>query len=380
MAQHWATIWRQAMTRSFLNGKAFGWNKTVVFPFPAPASGTQLRLRFSNRFGTAPYEIGAVRIFAAGKACPVTLSGQEHFSIPTGGVTYSDPCELSVQRGEVVELRLYYTNAIHDSNMIEEYANLLPGNQTEKHADEPLRRPLLAKLLGAYNAIPAIEAVELLTAEPVKAIVAFGDSITAMSRWTKPLAARLAQAYPGEYALLNSGISGNCLLYEPGGMFGPVFGEMGTKRFSRDVLEISGLDTVILALGVNDVAYLNEQTAGQISVEAFSRAINAMTDTLHQRGVRVVMQTITPRLGVSITMGRYRPEMETLRLQLNAWIRSAGVFDYLFDAEAVVRDARPDGIYYAESLHQGDRLHPNAEGGRLLAEAYDLRKLTGKEG
>lgn len=379
MERHWATIWRQAMARSFLNGKAFGWNKTVVFTIPAPASGTQLRLRFSNRFGEAPYEIGAVRVFAAGKSCPVTLHGEERFSIPTGGVTCSDPCELSVQRGEAVELRLYYTNAIHDSNMIEEQANLLPCDQTAKRADEPLRRPILAKLLGAYNAIPAVEAIELLTAEPVRAIVAFGDSITAMSRWTKPLAARLAAAYPGEFALLNAGITGNCLLYEPGGMFGPVFGEMGTKRFQRDVLETPGLDTVILALGVNDVAYLNEQTAGQINLETFSRAIIFMTDTLHQRGVRVVMQTITPRLGVSITMGRYRPEMEALRLQLNAWIRSAGIFDYLFDADAIVREERPDGCYYADGLHKGDHLHPNAEGGRRLAEAYDLRKLTGKE-
>ena len=379
MEQHWATIWRQAMTRSFLNGRAFGWNKTVVLPFPAPASGAQLRLRFSNRFGEGAYEIGAVRVFAGGKSSPVTLCGQRSFEIPTGGVTSSDPCALPVQRGETIELRLYYTNAIIDSNMIEECANLLPGDQTAQRADEPLRRPLLAKLLGAYNAIPAVEAVELLTEEPVKAIVAFGDSITAMSRWTKPLAARLAAAYPGEYALLNSGITGNCLLYEPGGIFGPVYGEMGTKRFSRDVLEIPGLDTAILALGVNDAAYLNEQTAGQISLETFSRAISAMTDTLHQRGVRVVMQTITPRLGVSITMGRYRPEMEALRLQLNDWIRRAGVFDYLFDAEAVVREERPDGIYYAEGLHQGDRLHPNAKGGQLLADAMDLAKLTGKE-
>ena len=380
MEQHWATIWRQAMTRSFLNGRAFGWNKTVVLPFPAPASGAQLRLRFSNRFGEGAYEIGAVRVFAGGKSYPVTLKGEERFSIPTGGVTFSDPCELPVQRGETVELRLYYTNAINDSNMIEEQANLLPGDRTGQSGDEPLRRPLLAKLLGAYNAIPAVEAIELLTSEPMRAIVAFGDSITAMSRWTKPLEARLAAAYPGEFALLNSGISGNCLLYEPGGMFGPVFGETGTKRFSRDVLEISGLDTVILALGVNDAAYLKEQTAGQISLETFSCAITAMTDALHQRGVRVVMQTITPRLGVSITMGRYRPEMETLRLQLNDWIRSAGIFDYVFDAEAVVRDERPDGIYYAEGLHKGDHLHPNAEGGRRLAEAYDLGKLTGKEG
>ena len=67
-----------------------------------------------------------------------------------------------------------------------------------------------------------------------------------MSRWTKPLAARLAAAYPGEFALLNAGITGNCLLYEPGGVLGPVFGEMGTTRFQRDVLETPGLDTVIL--------------------------------------------------------------------------------------------------------------------------------------
>ena len=213
----------------------------------------------------------------------------------------------------------------------------------------------------------------------MRAIVAFGDSITAMSQWTRPLAERLAAAYPGEYALLNAGISGNCLLYERSDFFAPVFGDMGINRFARDVLETPDLDTVIFALGVNDVSYLNEKTAGQISLETFSRAVASMTDALHQRGVRVVAQTITPRLGVSIKMGRYRPEMEALRLQLNAWIRSAGIFDYLFDAEAVVRDERPDGFYFAEGLHQGDHLHPNAEGGRLLAEACDLEKLTGKE-
>ena len=71
--------------------------------------------------------------------------------------------------------------------------------------------------------------------------------------------------------------------------------------------------------------------------------------------------------------------MEALRLKLNDWIRSAGIFDYLFDAEAVVREQRPDGLYYAESLHQGDHLHPNEKGGRMLANAFDLNQLTGKE-
>jgi lysophospholipase L1-like esterase len=69
--------------------------------------------------------------------------------------------------------------------------------------------------------------------------------------------------------------------------------------------------------------------------------------------------------------------MEELRLRLNEWIRTAGIFDYVFDAEACVREERKDGCYFAEGLHQGDHLHPNAKGGKILADSYDLVQLTG---
>ena len=111
-------------------------------------------------------------------------------------------------------------------------------------------RCFLAKLLGAYNSIPAIEAVEVLIGEPAKAIVAFG---------------------------------------------------------------------------VNDVAYLNEKTARQINLPAYQEAVTDMVDELHRRGVRVCIQTITPRLGVARTMGKYDRNMEVLRLQLNDWIHNAGM-------------------------------------------------------
>ncbi len=375
MDAHWSMIWHQAMTCSFQEGKAFGWNKTVVFNIKAPAAGTGLRLKFSNRFGSVPYEFGSVVAFAGGQSCPITLRGQRCFSIAPGGLTTSDPAPLTVQRGEEIQIRLYYTNAILDSNMIEAQANLLKGDRTGQYGTEKQKKPLLARIMGVYNAIPSLEGVEIQTEEPVQAIVAFGDSITALSQWTK---GRLDKAYPGEYALLNSGISGNCLLYEPEGLFGAVFGEMGIKRFRRDVLEIPNLKVVIFGLGVNDVAYLSEKTVRQVSLEAFREAITGMVEELHRRGVRVVMQTITPRLGVAQTMGKYDRNMETLRLQYNNWIRSANLFDYLFDAEAVVREERPDGYYYGEGLHLGDHLHPNQTGGQKLADAFDLEKLTGR--
>lgn len=141
------------------------------------------------------------------------------------------------------------------------------------------------------------------------------------------------------------------------------------------MLEVPNLHTVIFGLGVNDVSYLTPETAGHISAKAFQEAVASIVDQLHERGVRVAMQTITPRLGVARTMGKYERPMEDLRLQLNDWIR--GNAD-LFDAEAVVRDQREDGWYFAEGIHQGDHLHPNAKGGQLLADAWDLEQLVGK--
>lgn len=378
MDAHWSMIWHQAMTQSFQEGKAFGWNKTAVFHIKAPAAGTQIRMKFSNRFGSVPYEFGSVAAFAGGQTCPITLRGQRSFSIAPGGLTTSDPAPLTVQRGEEIQIRLFYTNAILDSNMIEAEANLLKGDRTGQRGNEKFRTPLLAKILGAYNAIPSLEGVEIETEEPTQAIVAFGDSIVAQNRWTKALAVRLDQAYPGEYALLNSGISGNCLLYEPEGVFGSVFGEMGIKRFRRDVLEIPNLKGMIFGLGVNDVAYLSEKTVQQITLDAFRNEVTVMVEQLHRLGVRVVMQTITPRLGVIRKYGKYDRNMENLRLQYNDWIRHADLFDYVFDAEAVVREERPDGYYYGEGLHLNDHLHPNMAGAQKLADAFDLEKLTGK--
>ena len=380
MERHWARIWQQAMTQSFLNGRAFGKNKTIVFSVLSPAGGDRLRVRFSNRYGKAPSEIGALTLRIGKSLHHVTLNGKETFCVPIGAECVSDELAVSISAGEPIELRLYYTNCILDNNMIEEGATLLKGDHTKDAViSEQVQKPYLAMLLGAYNGIPAIEAVELYTAAPARAIVAFGDSITALSRWTKPLAKRLSDAYGGDYVLLNAGISGNCLLCERPGLFGPVYGRRGTVRFSDDVLAVPRLDAVILGLGVNDASYLSEKTKDTINDQAYIAAITDLTEQLHARGVRVIMQTITPRLGCAKYLGTFTPEMERLRLAWNAWIRSAGIFDYVFDAEAVVAEAHPDGLYYREGWHQGDHLHPNETGGKTLADSFDLNQLTGRK-
>ena len=369
-------IWKQAITQSPFSGKLFGRHKTAAFRVTVPAAGAALRLRFSNRYGKSPYVFGSVVVSLGGKDHTVTMDGKARFSVPTGGSCAGDPLTLPVNPGDEAEVRLYYETYVIDGNVIEENASLLPGDRTHTPCCAGgVKGAALLQKAGVYNAIPSLESMELLTDAPLKTIVAFGDSITAMSQWTKPLAKRLQTETDGQYVLLNAGISGNCLLYERPDFLAPMFGDMGVKRFDRDVLDTPNLHTVIFALGVNDVAYYTEKTKEQLSLDAFRSAVTKIVDTLHARGVKVVIQAITPRIGCSLVMGKYTKEMEVQRLRFNDWIRTAGIFDGVFDAEAVVRAETPQGIIFRDDLHRGDRLHPNKRGGQMLADAYELSML-----
>ena len=78
---------------------------------------------------------------------------------------------------------------------------------------------------------------------------------------------------------------------------GASYGEKGVSRFERDVLRFSGLCGVILALGVNDVAYYSQKTGAVISLEQYGSAVTDIVDRLHKAGVRVIAQTLPPRSG-----------------------------------------------------------------------------------
>jgi lysophospholipase L1-like esterase len=63
-----------------------------------------------------------------------------------------------------------------------------------------------------------------------------------------------------------------------------------------------------------------------------------------------------------------------MRATMNDWIHNGGAFDQVADYDAVLRDpATPDRIL--PSYDSGDALHPNDDGHRALAEAFDLSRF-----
>lgn len=371
----WTPVWHQAISGALMKGKLVGKKKTVCFRFESNHTSNTMRFCFSNRNADYPYEVGEMAVLVDGKAYPVTLNGKTAFSIQSGGRTYSDAIAVPVRKKENVEVRIFYKSFILDTNMIEESTTRHRDNAVNRTVLPKGERNLVEKLLKANCGVPLIESIEVEIEEPSHVIVAFGDSITAMGRWVRPLAKRLYDAYVNKFTLLNAGISGNCWLTVQDNAFAAALGKKGLERAAWDVFDLEHLHTVIFGLGVNDLACLTTDNKDLICFEKFTQTVAEFTEKLHARNVRVVMQTITPRCGCSL--GEFTEEMETLRCRINEWIRECGLFDYVFDADALIWNPEKPN-FFDDRYHQGDYLHPNEAGGKYLADSFNLSLLTGE--
>ena len=376
-AHAWAPLWSQAMAKTLFNGASFK-NTTSCFTFKSYVMGNSLRLRFNNRSGKKTVKIGSIVLWKNQNAYHVTLSQNASFEIPKADWVYSDILNLPIEMDDEIEVRIYFASSACDLNYTEMNAKIYRGNQTTQNEilSKPLRS-LMNKMMGLYQAVPVLDLIEIDTMQEPKVIVAFGDSITAVNHWVKPLRERIHHQYQNEFYLMNAGISGNCLLYEIMRPLANLFGRKGTDRFDTDVLSVEHLHTLIFALGINDMSYYHKNTKNIINFDNYTKALMKIADQIHARNTRIVVCTLTPRLGFKLL--KFTKEMELLRMQINEWIRSCGYFDVVFDMDAVIRDSKQPNVI-DERYQIGDHLHPNSVGGQKIADAFSLDQLMGLEG
>ncbi len=345
--------------------------------------GKQIRVRFSNAFGTNDVNINAVHLaLAAGAGSagsgdinpatdkPLTFRGAAKVVIPRGEAVLSDPVKFDLPAITNVAISIYFgeisaptitghpgsrtTSFIQSSNVLS--AASLPSATKTKHW---------------Y----ITTGVEVLADKASRAIVVLGDSITdgrgstddGQNRWPDVLALRLATNPPtANVSVVNMGIGGNAIF---GGL-----GPAAVKRFERDVLEQSGARYLIVFEGVNDLGGVSAAQAAPLT----TNLINAYSDFATKakaRGLRAYGATITPFGG----NGYYTEARETARQTINAWFRTNTVFDGVIDFDAAVRDpvtlTNFQAAFY-RGLNANDWLHLNPAGYQALAHAIDLNLFT----
>jgi lysophospholipase L1-like esterase len=336
----------------------------------------RLRLRFSNEDGSDTFVLGAVHVGIAGadgNVMPgsdhaVTFDGHQGVALPAGAPILSDPVDLPTDALDRLCISIHVPGTVpHTGHSLYQYVAGIPGDYT---AQAQLPQPRLMR-------VPAFVSEVESDAPGVDVVVTLGDSITegaqstanAFRGWPDRLAERLAADRTGrKWAVVNAGIGGNRLL-----RYGT--GPDALARLDRDVLSVPGVKTIILLEGINDIGrgFTTQGPTEPVTAEALEAADKQIVARAHEHGIRVIGATLTPYKGANYAS----KGGEAVRTALNDWIKTGGAFDGVIDFAPAVADPA-DPLSFARQYNDRDHLHPNDAGYQAMANAIDLKLITGK--
>ncbi|WSX58824.1 SGNH/GDSL hydrolase family protein [Streptomyces sp. NBC_00986] len=334
------------------------WRQSLRQVVRLTAGGERVRVRFSNAYGNSPVRIAAGSVAAGGVVVRLAFEGSPEGEMPARGELVSDSVQLAVEAGESVAVTLYFDSATGPATFhAQAFAtscrgagSLLGGGGNE-----------FTESSESWYFLSAVETDSGRT----DGIVLFGDSITdgfgsttgADRRWSDALASRTGRA------VLNAGIGGNLLLNDSAW-----YGERGVRRFERDVLQLAGVDTVVVLLGLNDIGFSEtdvQPTYKPAPVVSAGEVIAGYRELIRQaRELSVIGATLLP-FGGSDHWGERAAKVSH---EVNEWVRCSGEFDRVVDLNRVMADpGESDRLHPAYDF--GDQLHPNDEGYGVMAEA-----------
>jgi lysophospholipase L1-like esterase len=338
-------------------------------------AGSELRVRFTNEFGTEALRIGAASIsLSTGESNidtaslhGLTFGGAPSIVIPPGAEALSDPVPMATPAFVNLAVSLYLPLqqisdvSVHSSAQQDNYIE--PGNHVS------------AASLNTAVVVPSWYFVKGIDVQPVAtraaAVVAFGDSITdgayatenANHRWPDYLATRLHDnPATAHLAVLDQGIGGNCVLIH-------CVGPNALARFDRDVLSQAGVKYVIVLEGINDIGTLHDpnRPSYQLNADDLEQGFAQIVARAHEHGIKVFAATVMPYKGA----GYFTEKGEQIREAVNQWILTSGVFDGAIDFDKALRDpANP--LVFAPQYDSGDHLHPKDAGYAAAADSIDL--------
>jgi lysophospholipase L1-like esterase len=150
-----------------------------------------------------------------------------------------------------------------------------------------------------------------------------------------------------------------------------LFGIGGLNRLERDVLNYSDCEYVILALGTNDFLQYGTIAAPKSqkpTVEQFFEGVLELKRRLDEKGIKLIVFNIL-NFGESIDS---RPEKEDMVKRFNELLmKEKALFHGVYDQASLV--VNPEKPNCTDKKYLGkDYIHPNLEGGKIVAENIDL--------
>jgi lysophospholipase L1-like esterase len=396
--REWVGSWAAALTGAEPTGisRTGFTDQSIRMMVHLSVGGERVRVRLSNVFGEGAMTIGTATValpdlstprqwdFDAATMRTLTFNGRTSATMLKGQELLSDPIDLQIGDLQDLLVTVFFPVA---SGPLSWHATTQQSNFTGPGdlSSDAVGAGFTTRLNCCWV---VLSGVDVLRPKPTGTIVVVGDSLgdangstlNANKRWPDLLAKRLVDTrhngkVPG---VLNASLAGNRLNHEgpePGAGGFPGFVQLGTNagaRLNEDVFPQTGVQTVILDLGINDI-WLNGDSA-----DAIIDAIRQAGAQVRERGIRFVAATLGPYEGFAVTpgspAGEWTPEKEATRNAVNEYLRSSHEFDGLIDFDALLRDPANPSRLKAE-FDSGDHIHPNDTGNQAMADFVPLSVL-----
>lgn len=379
----WVGTWAAAPAAAGAGSSRLGFvDQSVRMIVHTSVGGEAVRIRLSATFGDRPLVVGHATVALPETDTPeltdveastvrdLSFGGARSVTVPRGGQVLSDPLTMTVGALQDLVLTLYFPVETGPSTWhFTARATSFVG--TGDLAGDPGGAGFTITRTSWYF----LTGVDVLNSKLPRSIAVLGDSITDGSqstingnrRWTNRLAERLVTERPlalRDFGVLNEGLAGNRVLLDGSDINFPELGVNGLARFHRDVFSQTGVRTVVVLLGINDIQITNAPA------DAVIAGLRQLVEQAQQNDVEVVVGTLLPFEGFP----SWTPEKEATRQAVNAYIRGATDLDGVIDFDAVMRDpAQPTRL--RPEWDSGDHIHPNDAGYRAMGDAVPLALL-----
>lgn len=373
---YWISAWSRSQRGMGLVAHLFHEKQEIKLKVPAAKA---FRFRFSTWYEEEVIELQDVYLKTEHGVYPILFSKQSLLTLEPQKSILSD--EVIVSQ-EIKEAVLTYT--IHANKPVSSAIQLMEYD----------------KISAPNHLVYLFNGIEIQTSRIKSNVSVIGDSITEQGMWTVPVSDWLLQK---DIGFLNHGISGNrlckaitsvqidpahtymfeeTLMKEKEEILGwhtnislanQCFGKAGCHRFQKEVLEADeGTRLVLFALGTNDLYQPGTFCASPkelVTLDEFMSIYRALFEEAKKKGMKTIALCIPSFLGTD----SWTKEKEELRTQINQQLYQEPMLDGVVAFDDVLCDTTGK---LKDEYHNGDHLHPNLAGGRMMAEC--IRKELSK--
>ena len=360
----WVATYGNAISITDRKEATYGKDITFRYPVPMTFDGDKLRFHFSNVTGT---EVVTISKAYVGKT-PITFDGKASGQIEAGGKIVSDEIPFAVKAGETILVSLYFADFVQ-LNAGTFISGPLSGGQYA-YGDYAICDTFPEDFCRSTSWYYFLETIDVHTEEKNRAVICYGDSITAGS-WPDYLALRCKREGYHNVSIIRRAISGTRVLREYSCITYQAYGRKGAVRFPQES-QVAGADTMIIQHGINDIIHPVGEAVNKFRPMSDLPTAKELTEGItelyvkpaKELGYKVYSGTLLPIYGWR-TYAEFR---EDLKNEVNEWLRTSSVFDGCVDFAKAVSDT-VDDRKFKEGFDSGDHLHPSEKAYEAMAEA-----------